>query len=184
MGWPDAYVRTRFYSEEKLKKLPLLHLPEAEKISAAQTAIRTNPIYLGSITPRTPPLIPAHHAAEFTFGRCAAYAEALSEVSGFEPVALLATRFHAAYGGAKSALGDYVHSFVMHPDGRAEDAWGITTIHEIAVRFGVAEFKVSASDHKIVVNNLTQNSPEQYVEAFDLAKSLLFTHRAQTNINP
>ena len=56
-------VRTRFYGETKLLSLPLRSQPNEIEIERALSEIKANPHYLNAIPKRTPPFIPAHHAA-------------------------------------------------------------------------------------------------------------------------
>ena len=100
----NGAIKTRYYSEETLEEL--VHLPSfsEEKVEEARKIILRNEKFLSAIPNRKYPLIPAYTAAEFTFGKCAVYAQALSETTGLKPVALLATRFHQKYGGEKKSI--------------------------------------------------------------------------------
>ena len=157
-----------------------MHLPafSEEKIEEARREILKNEKFLSAIPKRKYPLIPAYIAAEFTFGKCAVYAQALGDMTGFKPVALLATRFHQNYGGEKNSYGKYVHSFVMHPDGMGEDVWGVAPVHEIAARFGVSEYRLSEDEQAAVYQEISKNTPEKFTEYSDLAKSMLQKHRS------
>lgn len=170
-------VRTRYYSEAALSSLPLRCAPDPEKIERALEAIAANAAYLASIPQRPARCIPAAEAAEYTFGRCAVFAEAMRELTGLAPVALLATRFDASAAGTRRGEDGYVHSIVLHPDGAAEDSWGRAPVEEIARRFGIAEFRLSSEAHGRVVNNLQRNSPELYGAAFSKARELIQTYR-------
>lgn len=159
--------------------LPLRSSPDEAKISGAMEAIRGSLAYLTGIPIRPSPYVPAHHAARFTYGRCAAFAEALQEKTGLEPVALLARRFSPRFEGTKRGGSGYVPNFVMHPDGSAEDAWGKAPITAVASRFGVMEFEVSEAEHRRVVGNLQRNSTESYVAAVQDARELIAAYRAE-----
>lgn len=170
-------VRTRYYAESALASLPLRCAPNPAKIESAASTIEANTAYLASIPKRLAPCIPAAEAAEYTFGRCVAFAEAMRELAGLDPVALLAIRLEPGAEGTERGADGYVHSFVLHPDGMGEDSWGKADVREIAERFGVVEFRLSREAHGRVVNNLLRNSPELYEAAFAKAKELIQTYR-------
>lgn len=172
-------VRTRYYAERALATLPLRCAPDPAKINSAIKAIEANTAYLASIPKRLAPCVPAAEAAEYAFGRCAAFAEAMRVLTGLDPVALLAIRFEPGAEGTEHGADGYVHSFVLHPDGMGEDSWGKADVREIAQRFGVVEFRLSREAHGRVVNNLQRNSPELYETAFVKAKELIQTYRQQ-----
>lgn len=86
-------VRTRYYAESALAHLPLRKGPDSAKIDHAVKAIEANTAFVDSIPKRLAPCMPASDAAEYTFGRCAPFAEALREIAGLEPMALMAVRF-------------------------------------------------------------------------------------------
>jgi hypothetical protein len=171
----NGAVRTRFYEEEALCALPIgLHLNE-DKVVRAIDAINQNGAYLSSIPKRQGGGLPSHQAATFTFGRCGPFTEALKERTGLPAVALIAQRFKPLYG-----LGEpgYVHSMVMHPNGLAEDAWGLSTVDEIAERFGLAEYHLSSEEHDRVIATLKRNTPEQYDLTLTEARQAIATHRS------
>ncbi|WP_137922573.1 hypothetical protein [Hydrogenophaga sp. 2FB] len=172
-------VRTRYYAESALATLPLRCAPDPAKINSAAKAIEANTAYLASIPKRLAPCVPAAEAAVYTFGRCAAFAEAMRVLTGLDPVALLAIRFEPGAEGTEHGADGYVHSFVLHPDGMGEDSWGKADVREIAQRFGVVEFRLSREAHGRVVSNLQRNSPELYETAFAKAKELIQTYRQQ-----
>ncbi len=172
-------VRTRYYAESALATLPLRCAPDPAKINSAAKAIEANTAYLASIPKRLAPCVPAAEAAVYTFGRCAAFAEAMRVLTGLDPVALLAIRFEPGAEGTEHGADGYVHSFVLHPDGMGEDSWGKVDVREIAQRFGVVEFRLSREAHGRVVNNLQRNSPELYETAFAKANELIQTYRQQ-----
>lgn len=166
-------IRTRYYSEEQLRALPLQSQPDAAKIDAARAAIEANPIYLSAIPGRLISDLPAHLAAEFALGRCAPFAEALSEATGLEPTALLALRYVPHVRSAQGERGGYFHSVVLHRDGSAEDSWGKASLQEIASRFGVDEFVLSHAEHVQTVKRLRTNSPEKFDAAFQKARGII-----------
>lgn len=170
-------VRTRFYDEEALSSQPLRSQPDEAKIEQAIEAIKENPYFLASIPKRQPPFIPAFQAARFTYGRCAAYAEVLQELTGLQPTALLAVRFSPLFEGTHRAASGYFHSVILHPDGLAEDSWGKAPLQEIARRFGVVEFTTSIAEHKVVVNNLKSSSADLYESARQEATALVQMYR-------
>ena len=170
-------VRTRYYSESALESLPLRCSLDKTKIEHAVKAIEANTVFLASISRRQAPCMLASDAAEYTFGRCAAFAEALGEVVGLEPVALMAVRFKPQWQGTERGHDGYVHSLVLLPDGTGEDSWGKAPVQEIAERFGIAEFRLSSDAHRRVVSNLQRNSPERYQAAYEKAKELIHSYR-------
>lgn len=170
-------VRTRFYDEAALSSLPLRSLPDETKIAQATEAIKANPYFLAAVPPRQSPCIPAHQAARFTYGRCAAFAEVMHELTGLQPTALLAVRFSPLFEGARRSATGYFHSVVLHPDGLAEDSWGKAPLNEIAGRFGVVEFTTSSAEHHIVVNNLESSSATLYEAAKQEATAVVQRYR-------
>lgn len=177
---PEGYggVATRFYDEASLPGLPLRFQPDEKKIALAEEAIKANSYFLAAIPARTPPYLSAHQAARFTYGLCAAFAEALQEKKGLQPVALLAIRFLPSFEGTQRSKSGYFHSVVLHPDGMAEDAWGKASLKSIADRFGVIEFKTSADEHRLVVETLLRTSGDQFKDAQKKARDLLDTQRS------
>lgn len=173
-------VRTRYYEEAALSSLPLRSLPDEAKIELATEAIKANTYFLAAIPSRQPPFIPAYKAARFTFGRCAAFAEVMQELTGLKPTALLAVRFSPQFEGTRRTASGYFHSVVLHPDGLAEDSWGKAALHEIARRFGVVEFRVSSDEHQIVVNNLKSASADLYEEARQDAMAVVQRYHLQS----
>ena len=172
-------VLTRYYGEERLASLPLRCQPDEIKITEAIDAIHANLPFLALIPTRPPASIPAYQAARYTFGRCAAFAQALHLHTGLPPVALLARKFTPLFGGTKLNENGYVHSVVMHPDGAAEDVWGKAPVTEIAGRFGVIEFEISADEHRRVVENIRRSSAEIYESDFQTALELIKAHRTE-----
>lgn len=177
-------VYTRYYDEKKLATLPLRVQPDELSIARANAEILANPHFLGAIPLRTAPYIPAYPSAQFTFGRCAAFAEAMKELTGLQPVALLVKRFSQAYAGTKRSENGYIHSVVLHADGMAEDSWGKATLSEIASRFGAVEFITSAQEHRNVVDSLKKNSHDIYESARQYAIDLIQAHYLQENARP
>lgn len=178
-GFGNGGVCTRFYDEAKLSSLPLRSLPDEAKIARAIEDIRANSHYLAAIPARMQPFIPAHKAAQYTYGRCASFAEAMRELTGLQPAALLAVRFSPLYEGTRRSESGYFHSVVLHPDGMAEDSWGKAPLEEIASRFGVIEFKTSSDEHRRVVEKLRQSSTDLYEIARKDAMDLIQAHRRQ-----
>ena len=171
-------ILTRFYDEAKLNSLPLRSQPDETKIAQAIEAIAAKPNYLASIPKRSQPCIPAYEAARYTFGRCAVFAEAMRELTGLQPVALLAIKFSPKFEGTKRGDDGYFHSVVIHPDGMAEDAWGKASIYEIASRFGVIEFQANAENHRKGVEKIQSESAEFYDYEFNRAMALIRTFRS------
>lgn len=170
-------VLTRYYDEAKLSSLPLRIQPEEVKIASAIDEIQANSHYLAAIPARKPPCIPAHQAARFTYGLCAAFAEAMRELTGLQPVALLALRFSPLFEGTQRGKSGYFHSVVLHPDGMAEDSWGKAPLEDIASRFGVIEFKTSSDEHRVAVERIQRSSADRYEIALKDALDLIQVHR-------
>lgn len=166
-------LRTGYYSEESLAAAPLLNKPDEGKIDRATQLIEQNAAYLAAIPKRTLPLIPAYQAADFAYGRCVPYAEALSAVTGLMPVALMAVRFAPEFAGTQTGENGYIHSVVLHADGMGEDSWGKAPLAEIAARFGVTQYRLGREEHQKAVKSLQRNSPNEYKAAVDEAKALI-----------
>lgn len=177
LGMGNGGVYTKYYEEDKLSTLPLRFHPDEKKIANAVAAIQANPHYLSAIPARKQPFLPAHQAARFTFGLCAAFAEGMQELVGLQPVALLAVRFSPQYELTRRSSSGYFHSVVMHPDGMAEDSWGKAPLEDIASRFGAIEFKICSDEHRIVIDNLQRNSAERYEAALHDARELILGYR-------
>lgn len=173
-------VRTRYYAEDKLLTLPLRSPPDEKKIALAIEVIKANPVFLNSIPTKPQTRIPVYDAARYTFGRCAAYAEAMYELTGLEPVAILVKRFAPLYEGSKRSDDGYVHSIVVHPDGMGEDAWGIAPIEDIAGRFGAIEFEISSDVHREVVMNHHRMSNDIYEFELKTARELISQYRLES----
>lgn len=170
-------VRTRFYDEVALSALPLRCQPDESKIALATEEINANHYFQAAIPPRLPPFIPAYQAAKFTYGRCAAFAEAMHELTGLQPTALLAIRFLPLYDGTPRNASGYFHSVVLHQDGLAEDSWGKASVPEIARRFGVIEFTTCSDEHQAVVSKLKSSSPDLYEAARQEAMAIVKQYR-------
>lgn len=170
-------VLTRFYEEVKLSSLPLRSQPDEEKIACAMIEIQANSHFLSAIPVRNLPCIPSHHAARFTYGLCAAFAEAMCQLTGLQPAALLAVRFSPLFEETRRGESGYFHSVVLHADGMAEDSWGKASLEEISSRFGVIEFKISGDEHRVVIENLQRSSSDRYEVALKDAIELIQMHR-------
>lgn len=176
-GPGEGGVCTFFYGEDKLSSLPLRKQPDETLVGRAIIEIKANPHFLDAIPVRNPPYIPAHIAAEFTFGKCSVFAEAMWELTGLQPVALLAECFSPPFEGTRRSESGYFHSVVIHPDGMAEDAWGKASLKDIASRFGVIDFKISDNEHRTVIDNLKRNSSDLYKTKLKDAINLIKVHR-------
>lgn len=176
-GLGNGGVYTRFYDEKKLSSLPLRCQPNEAEISRAIEEIRANPRFLAAIPARTQPCIPAHNAAQYSYGHCAAFAEAMRELTGLQPAALLAVRFSPLFENTWRSESGFFHSVVLHPDGMAEDVWGKSSVEAIASRFGVIEFKVSSAEHRRVIEKIRQSSNDVYETVRKDAMDLIQAHR-------
>ena len=170
-------IRTRYYAETKLLTLPLRSPPDELKIAQAMQAIKENPAFLSAIPAKPQSRIPVHDAARYTFGRCVVYAEAMRELTGLQPVAILGKRFAPLYEGTRRSGNGYIHSLVMHPEGMGEDAWGIASIEDIAGRFGAIEFEISSDAHQEVVGNYQRRSSDIYHAELKVARELITKYR-------
>lgn len=156
-------VTTKYYSEEKLFTLPLRVRPTESRIKDAEKLIIANTDFLDKIQKRQAPNVPAHIAADFTYGHCNPFATALSELRGFKPVALIAKEYNRLFDSSK--LG-YVHSFNLDDEGSAIDIWGKDTVENIATRFGLTKYELDEEEHLKVSQKLKTNSPEKYEEIY------------------
>jgi hypothetical protein len=182
-GGGNGCVYTRFYSESALSDLPLRSQPDEGEILRAMNAIQENINFLKDIPVRVQPYIPAHDAANYTFGNCAVFAEALRELTGLEPVAILAMKFSPMFERTKRSEDGYFHSVVLHPDGMAEDVWGKAPLDEIAGRFGVEEFTISSDEYRNVIARHNQSAPDHFAAAINDAKLLIRAHRPLNGID-
>ncbi|MBC7855734.1 MAG: hypothetical protein IAF94_20070 [Pirellulaceae bacterium] len=170
-------VATRHYDEADLAGLPLHSPPDEAKIQDATDVIRSVSGYLAAIPERPWPRLPAKAAATFTWGMCSIYAEALSDETGLQAAALLVQHFRPMYEGTKRSEKGYVHSFVLHPDGTAEDSWGRVPLQRLADRFGAAAFTVDQAEHQRVVGNLKRNTPDRWEQRYKEAVELVHRFR-------
>lgn len=170
IGKGKGEVLTRFYSEEKIFTLPLRVKPSEERIKSAEIAIRKNLDFLSKIPLRKSPFVPAHLAAEFTFGRCAPFSEAMKDIMNKKAIAIIAIEYNKQFN--LSRLG-YAHSINLNVDGSAEDVWGIEDIEKIVERFGITKYKLDENEHIKVVKTLKQNSSDKYDEAYNEAANII-----------
>ncbi len=175
-GGDKAGLLNRYYTEERLFELPLRIKPDLSRIEKAMDLMKNNLDFFSRLPIRKSPCIPAKEAADFTFGRCVPFTAALKDLTGFKATSIIASRFSNLF--RHTPLG-YVHSFVIHPDGKAEDAWGIQATEEIAARFGIEDYTLSEAEHEKAMNNLKLNSPEKYEAAYLLAVDLIRKYGVQ-----
>ena len=166
-------VVTRYYSEQELFKLPLRVKPDVTRIEKAIEIITNSPFILEKIPVRIKPYIPAHLAANYTFGLCAAYANALADLKGLEVTALIAMRYSDLFGHSKTG---YVHSLCTHPDGEGEDSWGKQSVEIIAARFGIEVYILNADEHQRIITMQKLQSPELYNKYYQEAAKLIKTY--------
>ncbi|MGF7077714.1 hypothetical protein ABIB50_000046 [Mucilaginibacter sp. UYCu711] len=114
--------------------------------------------------------MPAHLAAEFTFGKCAVFAAVKQELSGLPATAISVNRYLKAFSLSK--LG-FCHSVLVHPDGDWEDAWGKQAPCYILARHGIEAYTLSEQVQLDVAARLRQNSPDEYALYDQLARTLL-----------
>ncbi len=163
-------VLTRYYEESKLARLPLRKRPDEISIRKATEAISKNKGFLAIIPPRSKPCLPAAMAARYAFGWCAVYADALQDVYKVPATAIMVNRYSDLF--YNSHIG-YCHSIIQHQDGSVEDSWGKQELNEVLNRFNVVDYTLDVDRHKIVSNNLQNNSPEKYEAAFKEAVLLI-----------
>ncbi|WP_342051333.1 MULTISPECIES: hypothetical protein [unclassified Cupriavidus] len=172
-GFNNGGVLTRFYAEERFAELPLRYQPDEKGVTKALAEIERHPTFLARIPSRNLSGIAAHHAARFSFGLCAIFAEAMRDHAGLQPTALLAKRFLPGWQGTQVSERGYFHSIVLDSDGAGQDAWGKASLSDIALRYGVAEFETSEEEHRRVVQRLKQNTPDLFAKRYSEAISLI-----------
>lgn len=175
-GGAKVGLLNRYYTEERLFELPLRIKPDSTRIESAIKLMKNNVDFFTRLPVRQSPCIPAKKAADFTFGHCVPFTAALKDLTGLKATSIIASRFINLFG--YTPLG-YVHSFLLHPDGKVEDAWGVQTIGEIAARFGIEEYKLSEAEHEKAMYRLKLNSPEKYEAYYLLATDLIKKYRLQ-----
>lgn len=171
---PKGFIISRYYSEEKLYTLPVRIKPSLLKIEKAEKSIYNNSSYLNLIPCRKNPKIPAHLAAQFTFGWCLIFSEANYKILKLPIAAIFVTKYVPQF--ALSSLG-FCHSVNIHPDGQVEDAWGKQPLDRILERFGISEYILMYDIHNKMIEKLKANSPEKYTQIFDLAVSIIHLSR-------
>ena len=157
-------IATRYYSENQLFNLPLRVKPDEDRIHAVQKLVILNTDFLEKIPKRQEPNIPAHIAAKFTFGYCNPFANALSDLKGYKPVAIIAKEYNRLFHLNKPG---YIHSFTLDKDGNSIDIWGKDTIENITQRFGATKYYLDESEHFKVTQTLKSNSPKKYQEIYE-----------------
>ncbi len=163
-------VATKYYSESKLFTLPLRVRPDEGRIKAAQKIIIANTDFLDKIQKRQAPNVPAHIAADFTYGQCNPFATALSDLKNYKPVSLIAKEYNKLFSLSKIG---YVHSFALDNDGNAIDIWGKDAIENIAQRFGMTKYELDEAEHWKVSQKLKTNSPEKYKEIYEKSVAII-----------
>ncbi|UPZ36493.1 hypothetical protein MUB18_20620 [Sphingobacterium sp. PCS056] len=165
-------VLTRYYDEKKIRNLPLRIKPNDKDIAKAKEALFNNTSFLQRIPKRQNLHVPAEIAADFTWGKCAVYAQALEDNVDVTAIAIVAEKFKFGSEFERNNLG-YVHSLAKHPNGEYEDIWGIQPLQKILDRFGVEEYKLCIDTHKDVTTNLKTNSQELYKKFYDQSVELI-----------
>ena len=163
-------VTTRYYSEEKLFSLPLRIRPDEGRIKVAQDLINANTDFLDKIPKRQEPYVPAHIAAKYSHSQCNPFANALSDLKGYKPTALIAKEYNKLF--SLTELG-YVHSFAFDKDGNAIDIWGKDTVENIAKRFWVTQYTLDEAEHLNVSRTLKNNSPKEYEEIYEESVAII-----------
>jgi len=163
-GGTTGRISSRYYDEKMIFELPLRIKPNEIKILEACDFINKNKLFLDKIPKRVEPRVPAYIASRFTFGKCNAFAAALSDLKGFKATEIIAKKYNPII--ANNKLG-YVHSFVLDQDNNAIDVWGKDTIENIAKRFEVEVFELNESEH-MTRNQLLKNEyPDRYEELYN-----------------
>jgi len=163
-------VSTKYYSETKLFTLPLRVKPDEGRIENAEKLIRSNAEFLNVVQKRKAPNVPAHIAANFTFGQCNPFATALNDLKNYKPIALIAKEYNKLFELSKVG---YIHSFNYDKEGNAIDVWGKDTVENIAQRFGVTKYELDEVEHFKVSNKLKTNSPEKYDEIYENSVAII-----------
>lgn len=166
-------VATKYYSEQNVFKLPLRVKPSEERIKKAEEAIAANKDFLNNIPLRKKPLVPAYIAANFTFGQCAPFAQALSDLLNQKATAMIALEYSDLFGYSK--LG-YAHSIIVKSDTIGIDVWGNDEIKNIAARFGIVRYVLDENEHRRVNQKLKMNSPDKYEEIYNKAVDIIKEH--------
>lgn len=174
LGLMTSAINSRYYSEEKLWTLPLRVRPDEARIINSMEIIKNNTDFLQKIPQRIKPLIPAHLAADFTFGNCVVYAAALEDLTGLAATAISALEYNELFHGNKL---DFVHAFNLHPDGLAEDAWGVQPLHYIAERFGMVKYTLSESEFRRINEKVKLTSADVYEKWYAKAVELIKQYR-------
>jgi len=163
-GGGQGGILNRFYSEEKLNTLPLRFKPNEIEIEKAKEIILNNALFLNLVPQRLNPKIPAHIAAQYTYGDCVVFAQAKKDFSNLPAMAIMVSRY--SYQFKYSKLG-FCHCVNIHSDGEVEDVWGKQPLSKILERFGILEYSMSAEIHNEANENLKRNSPEKYKTSYD-----------------
>ncbi|MFA5937793.1 MAG: hypothetical protein WC809_00435 [Sinimarinibacterium sp.] len=167
---------TRHYDAFDLTKLRNTGIQVAEsKIAEADAAIRANAGYLAQIPPRALPTLPAHQAARYTWGTCVFYAHQLSQTRGLPAAAMFAEEWDPAWGVSSANKDGYVHSFVLHPDGTGEDAWGRHPVEKIAARYHARKWRVDLETTGRFIAKMRDERPENLDD--ELAKAQMLIDR-------
>lgn len=171
-------VETRTYDDRDFTKLNSLGVyPDEAEIVAAQRKIVERPLFLARIPCRPTPTLPAKVAADFSWGNCLPYAEALREITGLPALGLVAVKLEDQWGADAPASNGYVHSLIVHPDGTGEDSWGRQPMKDIAARYHAIEWRLDLDSHSVLVEKFKSEAPERYSRRFEEAKLLISTYR-------
>jgi len=165
-------VVTRFYSEDKLFTLPLRVKPNEQEIIKAQLAIKENKNFLDKAIARLNPNIPADWAAQYAFGWCTIYAEALETIRNYPATAILVSKYTQQYQGSKKG---FCHCVILHPDGDMEDSWGKQPAEYVLERYGIEEYTLSREEYLKVLENIKTHPYEKYNLGYTKAISFLET---------
>ncbi|GLR45597.1 hypothetical protein GCM10007880_61150 [Mesorhizobium amorphae] len=171
----NAGVATRTYDEERLRFLPIRQQADEAHVLRAAGVISKNEQFLHRIKVRPKPALPAKFAADYSFGLCAVFAQALEDLAGTQATAMVAHGKHQSWD-TKVGTDGYFHSLVVHPDGTGEDSWGRQPAANICERFGIKEWSTDRSMHLRVVNNLRANSPDRFQKAYERAAEMISLH--------
>ncbi len=176
LGIRRRVCATRHYDAFDLAKLRTTGIQVSEhEIEEADAVIGANAGFLAQIPARALPTLPAHQAARYTWGACVFYAYQLSQTRGLPAAAMFAEAWDPAWGVSTTNTDGYVHSFVVHPDGTGEDAWGRHPVEKIAARYHVRKWRLDFETTGRSIAKMREERRENLDD--DLAKAQMLIDR-------
>lgn len=160
--------QTKYYSPEEVFNLPLRVKPTKEKVEIAKSHILNNKSFLNRI-PKRINSIPAHIAANYSFGKCILFAKALEMQTGKKAVALI-NKENQSYKPS-------CHSVILHDEKTAEDSWGIQSLEHISDRYGFVNYEISENFVNELVKQAISGNSNEYEKQLNDAISIIQQHR-------